>query len=292
VQTFIALLCGYETIGTTVNSVGTEAVWFDMVEVWESDHDYSGWRLRDNAMKHIVLGAGAQYSKFYYVPPSDGGFCVGKLTTSNIQTCALGIWSMPDVALSADQKILSEEELLPKTSIFGYGPSAKQQDIGRVYDLVGYAGNDYDDSIEAMTRRCLFQWGHPVGYYATGSLSQTGMFGGTTIKIKPRNLKGGTGTDTVNADTAFYITTNGAAAGSSIVITFSSNADSYPGAGQAYTFTSDVTNALLSTTDSDTGNPLSIYAVGDFVSVIIDFNGASSQEVTIKTVSIWECSEF
>jgi hypothetical protein len=111
------------------------------------------------------------------------------------------------------------------------------------------------------------------------------------IKISPRNLTGGTGTDTVNVDMAFVITTNGAAGGSSIQITFSSGA-STPASDRVFTFTSDVTTTLLTTADEDTASALPVYAIGDDVSVIIDFNGAGTQEVTIHTVSLWETSEF
>jgi hypothetical protein len=291
VQTAINLLGGAETRGQAVNSNGTEQVWFDNVEVWEVDHDYTGWRLDDKKSKRIVLGNGATSDNFFYVPPSDGGFCVGKLTTKNIQTATLGIWSTPDTDLTLEQKVISERELLPKTSILGYGPSTEPQDIGSIYNLIGFTGNDYEDGVEQMTRLCLFQWGHPVGYYATGSLSQTSFIGGMPIKISPRNLTGGTGTDTVNVDMAFVITTNGAAGGSSIQITFSSGASS-PASDRVFTFTSDVTTTLLTTADEDTASALPVYAIGDDVSVIIDFNGAGTQEVTIHTVSLWETSEF
>jgi hypothetical protein len=287
VQTYIALRGGYQHFGNTTQSTGKEKVWFDNVEVWEVDHDYSGWKLHDKSMKRIILGNGSSYDDFYYVPPSDGGFCVGQLTTNNIQTCSLGVWSIPDNDLTLTQKGISEIDLLPKTSILGYGPSSKLPDIGSIYDLIGFAGNDYDDSVECMTRRCLFQWGHPVGYYATGSLSSTVFIGGTSIKVTPKNLKGLTGTDTVNLDMAFVLTTTGAASGSSIDITFTSSSTT-----RVFTYTADVTNSLETTSDCTAGTPLPVYAVGDEISVSIDFNGAGTQEVIIKTLSLWETSEF
>ena len=249
-------------------------------------------QIGDKKSKRIVLGNGSTFDNFYYVPPSDGGFCVGNLTTKNIQTCALGIWSTPDTDLSLEQKIISERELLPKTSIFGYGPTSKPQDIGKLYDLVGFSGNNYDDKVEQMTRRCMFQWGHPVGYYASGSLEQTTMFGGSPVVVTPRNLSGGTGTDKLTGDMAFVITTNGAAVGSSIVIRYTTGAGPYLVDDRAFTITSDVTATLFTTADGDSATPVPIYAIGDTLTILIEFNGEETQEVTIHTVSLWETSEF
>jgi len=287
VQTYIALRGGYQHFGTTTQSTGKEQIWFDNVEVWEVDHDYSSWKLQDKSMKRIVLGNGAAYDDFYYVPPSDGGFCVGQLTTKNIQAASLGIWSLPDNDLTLAQKAVSETELLPKTSILGYGPSDKPADIGRIYDLVGFSGNDYDDSIECMTRRCLFQWGHPVGHYATGSSSAIAMFGAMPIRIKPRNLKGQTGTNTVNVDMAIVITTIGAAVGSSIELAIASS-----GGTRTFSYTADVTDSLQTTADCTAGTALPVYAIGDDVTVTATFNGVGTQELILKTISLWETSEF
>jgi hypothetical protein len=287
VQTYIALRGGYQHFGTTTQSTGNEQVWFDNVEVWEVDHDYSSWKLHDKSMQKIILGNGAAYDDFYYVPPSDGGFCVGQLTTKNIQAASLGIWSLPDNDLTLAQKAVRETELLPKTSILGYGPSNKPADIGRIYDLMGFAGNDYDDSVECMTRRCLFQWGHPVGHYATGSASGIAMFGAMPIKVKPRNLKGQTGTNTVNVDMAIVITTIGAAVGSSIELAIASS-----GGTRTFSYTADVTDSLQTTVDCTSGTALPVYAIGDEVTVTATFNGFGTQELILKTISLWETSEF
>jgi hypothetical protein len=291
-QTYIALRGGWENYiaGNTNTLNGTEAVWFDQVQVWEVDHDYSGWKLGDQTSKRIVLGNGAAADNFFYVPPSDGGFCAGKLTTRNIQTAALGIWSMPDEDLTLDQKALSEVDVLPKTSIFGYGPSVNRKDIGQVYDLIGFDDNDYEDSIEAMTRRCIFQWGHPVGIYVnTGTVY---LFGQLEIVIAHRNLKGSsypTVTDK-NILTAMVVTTTNCSGGAPVTITVTSTHPVVPRT-RTWTITSNLTAQLLTDADNTVGTPISSRpntTFADYIFVTAATSGGS--EVLIHTFSLWEDS--
>lgn len=124
---------------------------------------------------------------FKYTPAAD--YSVGELVTSGIQTAALGIWTMPDEKLEADQAVFYSDEahafIAADRAIRGYTGTGEPS-LGTLIHLVGDTARN--DDLLWNTQRCLFQWGHPLGVY-TASSSYVEMCTDARYALRPQNYR-------------------------------------------------------------------------------------------------------
>ena len=283
---FVALRGNY--VGFVQN--GNEFVEFDNVQLWEVDYDYSGKQLADGKRTTIYLGNGAYKDDFVYEPDIYGGFVAGKLRTTNIQTAALGIWSMPDIELTDEQVVVSETNMLPDKPILGYDGN-NPTSIGDIYNLIGYTGYGRDDHCEQNTQRCMFQWGHPVGVWIN-STSYVSIFD-RYIPINYRNMRRLILQEKA-IQTAMVITTTGCSPSTPVFIEIR---NSWPDATQktrTWQIESNLTAQLLTDDDNLETNPLTVKPEEPDQTDSIYFYAkvTSGAELIIHTISLWETSNF
>ena len=124
-------------------------------------------------------------------------FTAARIQLHDMKAAAVSVWSMPDVALDLDNQILREWECRPNQNIRGYSTTVdtNQPQLGNLRRNVHYQENDTLDTVEMATRRCLFQTGHPVGFW-TDSSSFQNINGNFRFPVYTRNLVRGASDDT------------------------------------------------------------------------------------------------
>jgi hypothetical protein len=109
---------------------------------------------------------------------------------------AVGCYEMPALAdrLAIDQEQVTAGDVAVNQVIRGYDASEDFGSLGTLMHLIG-SGADTHESMEMMSRRWYFQWGHPVGVYyqfPAGAGTTVNMFsdnaGDYTFLTNPRNL--------------------------------------------------------------------------------------------------------
>ena len=214
-----------------------------------------------------------------YTPSATGAFTASAIDITNYMPAALSVYPIPQRTPSDDQSVVVLNDVQPGSVVRGYTGTG-QASLGDIIHLTGDRRWDNDssqqsteDSCDAAIRRCLFQTGHHSAYYQSGT-SFANMFGLFTPKFYMRNLLKGTDTDVVLP--AFIA----------------------KGYGDVkYTITND-TGSSTATCAVDTAS-YALFEPSDFSSTLsaevdgintlkIEVKADSSNELVIKTVSLWE----
>lgn len=138
---------------------------------------------------------------FYFTPSTtENKFVCGKLEVNNIMVASLGVAHAPwpeDHYTKTSAKI-SVPDVSYNKIIKGFN---KDETHGKDADSLGglihvssealdTSGN-YRSNIDAIQRRCLFQWGHPVGLWMCDTTAES--MGDFRPHIRARNILGGSG---------------------------------------------------------------------------------------------------
>jgi hypothetical protein len=198
---------------------------------------------------------------------------------------------MPDVALDLDNQILREWECRPNQNIRGYSTTvdAKQPQLGNLRRHVHNQENDTLDTVEMSTRRCLFQTGHPVGFW-TDQFSD-GTFhdinGNFRFPVYTRNLLRCASADerTVVVIPAFVVTCK---SGSRVKYTIDKD---------TYTWTAgiDYSTPTLIFGSATPGDCLEVIAGDDTTKmcrVQISPGAGEVDEILLHTCSLWESRPY
>lgn len=119
---------------------------------------------------------------FDYTPDGSGNWVAGKLTTENIKTSTLGIWTMPDWSLTDVQSDIFVDYYAPGNYLKGAVTGGHIGELIHDLYLEGSGGWD-DDTVERQATRCLFQWGHPIGVWSDQNSYYDLGPSGTTYRI-------------------------------------------------------------------------------------------------------------
>ena len=224
----------------------------------------------------------------------DAHFQCGTLTFENLRFAAISIWNCPKANGEYQRAVCGEWHCGQGDIVVGAQSYAKADCVDRLGGLRRYV-SDGDaitlDTVEMNTRRCLFQTGHPAGWWSASD-SWTHLHGNFRFPVYPRNtLRCATNdTRTVQLSPAFVVLS------------------ATPGAAVRYTIGSEIVTWLCTTTIT-TPTLVSTDTVADYTIDKIDATtwddevrfcdieiAASSQsaeeEILIATVSLWEEQPF
>ncbi len=209
---------------------------------------------------------------------SDGTYQMHIIETHNILVAALGIWELPDKELTTTQEHIGRSKFYP-------GKPVKVADL--IYDT-GYVSASHDGTI-ANTSRCLFQFGHPIGYYFDGTLGV-----GTRPRINFFYWTHGTTTtaiDTIKIRDDHFMSTQEHAAEMVIVVTTNGATETNPaiihyysmetGDSNTETITSDVTATLL------TGSEIDIEGDDEIVISVTPPGTTTAHYINIHTLALF-----
>ncbi len=268
-----------------LGAAGTEWVEVDELEVLAQDNNIAGRRLTPDTRTTIHLWKGPNADEFDFEPAVGGAFNVGLLETTNIQTAALGVFSMPDLELTDAQQGVPVMNNVPGTPITGMPGTPGS--VSTSMHMTGFSSEHYD-GMEQNTRRCFWQFCHPRGLYIEDWEDDYIIDLG--IPVNTRNLTGIPEDLSVPSmhDTcrvAIVVTTTNCTEGYPITLEFIN-----PEAGtRTFTFTSNVTATLFDDTDTDEGTPLPIYGWDICqIGVRADVPTGNSTALLIHTMSLWE----
>ena len=235
-----------------------------------------GQRLNTGRANGFELGT----DNFYYTPDSTNRFSYGVLYTEGICPAALGVWTMPIPNISTTNEQIQLKNFGPGRCIRGYTGDDRQS----VGDLIHRMGmEDWDeDYVMNNARRCLFQWGHPVGVY-TASTSYVEMFSSARYRVTSQNVMGSS-SGTVDAYPAIVASATNASVSNPGYVKLSSTtgADTWEveitGDSVALYDYSDASNDKLAI-DSD---------ATDSIKVEMKAPTGGSGELLLRTISLWE----
>ncbi len=215
------------------------------------------------------------YHSSYFRYEPDGTYQVHNLETKNIIVAALGIWEMPDRELTLTEQHIDRSKFFPnkpiKTDLF--------------YDT-GYVSASHDGTI-ANTSRCLFQFGHPIGYHFDGTLgsrarinffdSSDALTGSAdhTVKIRDDHLMA---EQEHAAELVAVVTTIGATESNPAIIHYYSFET---GDSCTETITSDITTTVVS------GSTLDIQGNDEIAISVTPPGTTTSHHIIIHTLALF-----
>lgn len=137
---------------------------------------------------------------FYFQSTStENDFQCGLLTCENMMVAALGVahapW--PEDTLEREEVICTPGDVSFNKVIKGYDPDDADcnegNSLGGLFHIIAEPQDaiEYHTTVEHVTRRCLFQWCHPVCLWA--DQTEANLFGNFTFRVRARNLFDQTG---------------------------------------------------------------------------------------------------
>jgi hypothetical protein len=212
--------------------------------------------------------------------PCPSLFGAGKLTTYNLLPAALGVFEWP-TSLTEEQLAVYQRDVDSGQIIRGYEAN-EAQSLGMLAHMTG-DGTHLTEYVERMTRRCLFQFPHPVGIYIAGGEGgfSGNIFGarGVTLKTRTRNLCG----DSAGVQACFpALVYSLGEEGCSITYTSAATTDTW-----TYNQTAWQASPHLVGSVDDTVDTLDTHIDGDDY-ITISAVVPAGEELLIHTVSLWE----
>jgi len=216
---------------------------------------------------------------FTWTPDAAGGFTYGKLSTREIRTASLTVWEGPDTTLTDTQAQFDLAKLAPGHAIRGYTTTASLNSLGNLVERLGRSSLTYDGIWQTGKRRCLFQWGHPVGVWSDyAGYRYLPDVTTTTYKIPKRPL--------------YNASYSAATYDATVAIGVSSVAKAAPPSGTAYVKIESTTGAdtlifeITSEAFQVASGDLTVASAGDTFKVSIMAH--ADREILLHTISIWD----
>jgi hypothetical protein len=215
--------------------------------------------------------------------PSDDNttmsFTASRIETTNIKLAAMSIWEDARKSYIESLQIEREWHNAPGSPIHGDNETAYPE-LGRLYSHTVVDGSMSQDSVEAATRRCLFQWGHPAGVWSDQNAFRQ-LIGSFVWPVFTRNLI----RCATNSTLPVVLVP-------ACVVTCDEDAEiKYTIGTSTWTWTAPATYATptLIHGSSFTGDCLEA-ATGDLETryCTIEIKAPSGGEILVHTVSLWE----
>lgn len=124
-----------------------------------------------------------------YAPGSHGAdWAVSILRATQMMSANLTIWELPEYILEDDQLQVAASDVSQRQTIRGY-LATDLKSLGALIHLMGTGDKEHEGAIESVTRRTLFQWGHPKCIYLSGVAADVNMLNEWTFRLYQRNLR-------------------------------------------------------------------------------------------------------
>jgi len=228
----------------------------------------------------------------HYTPSATCAHVCGRIDYHNYILAACSVWNNPVSdygTYQSTQKIVADSDVAVGTIIRGFDATDEyrtgtQPSLGHLLhyvgdELWGISGGDSIDSIDSATRRCMYQHGHPAGYW-TDQTSYNNMYDEFEPFIRPRNIF--QITPGSNVDVKIY---------PSVVV-------SGYGTIKIETTTDTTTYTAAYTNSTALGTP-NLVQPGDFTGTLkaelgtdtdftVSIKATSESEFLVHTVSLWE----
>ena len=221
-----------------------------------------------------------------YAPGSHGAdWAVSILRATQMMNANLTIWELPEYILEDDQLQVAASDVSQRQTIRGH-LATDLKSLGGLIHLMGTGDKEHKGAIESVTRRTLFQWGHPKCIYLLRSTNDLNMFDDWTFRIYQRNLRN-LGAGAYSACYPALIVKGG---DDSVSIKFASTAGGASQNTWTYTFPGGGHANWTLIKASDGGAPGYLDCkLNDVDYVTISYTmGAESAEAFAKTVALFE----
>jgi len=214
--------------------------------------------------------------------------CCSALDYGDFTPAAVSVWQKkPGLMARPTQNIIVEEDVIPGTVIRGFDSGDRyrtgtQPSFGHLVHYMGdkswgIEGGSSIDTVDHATRRCMYQHGHPAGYW-TDANTYSNMYNTFKPVVQPRNLWA-----SINAHNNDHVCYPSAVVSGNGTIQYEITTD-------RGTYTSTYTHASATVT---------LIQPSDFTGALKAEPGAQNEmEITIKatvdgeftvhTVSLWE----
>lgn len=233
-----------------------------------------GW----NGGWELITNADADFS---YTPDAGGLWTYGVLTTENIRTAALGIWTMPDWELTDAQAVTTANSMAPGNYIEGY--ASGRRNLGNlIHNVVIESSAWTSDTIERNSMRCIFQCCHPIGWWSdTAAYTDLGP-DGTTYKIRVPEYYSYTD-DEINLYPTVIAEASGASGGTPayVKLTSSTAADTW-----TLPITADAL-ALYDYTDASSDKLTVDASAAEDITIEIKPPAVEGGEILLRSVALW-----
>lgn len=219
---------------------------------------------------------------FSYTPDSYGDWTYGTLTTKNIKTASLGVWTGPDWSLTDAQANYLYKSIAPGQPITGYEDLSTFGNVGGLIQHVGgeSAGWWEEDSLERAMMRCVLQLGHPVGIWTdTASYTNIGPSGTTYLISVPEYYP--YASNEIDIYPTVIVTPTGASSGDKAYVKISSST-----ASDTWELGVE-TNSLGMYDYTDASNDKLTVDVSAEEEITIELKAPSSGELLLHTVALW-----
>lgn len=230
-----------------------------------------------------------RYDDLTYTPPGSSTYacraCI--LEVVQIHIAALTLWHLP--------RELSASQVKPQLGHFAHGQvirgrgdaTTNYHNLGALAYYIGDGSRDFE-SVENLTRRTLFQWGHPISqYWGLTARTDQNIFGGFQFRFKLRNLL-----EKTSGDLACYPAMVVQGGDSTDSIKYTTTTDGGGTDTWTYTFPAGghATPTLILPSDGD-NNDIDC-DLTDVVTCKIEITKDASTEINIHTVALFEGSPW